>query len=87
MHRPAYPARTCTNLEERIGRVFVKHSSAGVDTNKDRNFSRAEVNAAIAAIREGKGKLFTLADHNNDGQMSTQEANLVFDLLAAAAGL
>lgn len=74
-------------LEKRIGTVFVRYGTAGVDANHDKNFSRPEVQAAIRAIQEGKGKLFTLCDRNNDGQVSVQEANLAFDILAAAAGL
>jgi Ca2+-binding EF-hand superfamily protein len=74
-------------LEKRIGTVFVRYGTAGVDANKDQNFSRPEVQAALRAIREGKGKLFTLCDRNNDGQVSVQEANLAFDILAAAVGL
>jgi Ca2+-binding EF-hand superfamily protein len=74
-------------LEKRIGTVFVNYGTAGVDSNKDQNFSRPEVQAAIRAIQEGKGRLFTLCDRNNDGQVSVQESRLAFDILAAAAGL
>lgn len=73
-------------LQERIGRVFVAHGAKGVDTNHDQNISRAEVDAAIAAIKEGKGALFELCDINNDGQLSVQEVDMAFELLAAAAG-
>ncbi len=74
-------------LEERIGKVFVHYGVARVDTNKDGNFSRKEVRDAIAAIRDGKGALFTLCDITNDGQLSVREVSMAFDLLAAAAGL
>ena len=74
-------------LEQRIGKVFVSYGVAGVDSNKDKNFSRPEVQAAIKAIRDGNGKLFTLCDLSNDGQLSTKEAAMAFDLLSAAAGL
>ena len=74
-------------LEERIGRVFIKYGVARVDTNKDKNFSRTEVQAAIRAIKEGKGAMFTLCDLSNDGQLSVREADMAFEILAAAAGL
>ena|ERR1043165_1134969 len=74
-------------LERRIGQVFVRYGVAVVDTNRDKNFSRSEVEAAIRAIREGKGALFTMCDRSNDGMISVQEATMAFDLLAAAVGL
>lgn len=74
-------------LEKRIGTVFVRFGTAGVDANHDKNFSRPEVQAAIRSIRDGNGKLFTLCDRNNDGQLSVQESKLAFDVLAAAVGL
>ncbi len=74
-------------LEERIGRVFIKYGAARVDTNKDQNFSRTEVDAAILAIKQGKGAMFTLCDLSNDGQLSVREADMAFEILAAAAGL
>jgi len=74
-------------LEERIGKVFVKYGAAWVDTNQDKNFSRPEVTAAIKAIKEGKGAVFTLCDISNDGQLSVREVDMAFDILAAAAGL
>ena len=75
------------SLEERIGKVFVKYGVSRVDKNKDNNFSRAEVNAAIMSIKEGKGAMFTLCDLSNDGQLSVREADMAFEILAAAAGL
>lgn len=74
-------------LEERIGKVFVKYGAARVDKDKDKNFSRTEVNAAIMSIRDGKGAMFSLCDITNDGQLSVREAEMAFDILAAAAGL
>lgn len=75
------------SLEERIGKVFVKYGVSRVDKNEDKNFSRAKVNAAIMAITEGKGGMFTLCDISNDGQLSVHEVDMAFELLAAAAGL
>ena len=75
------------NLEQRIGNVFVTYGVTRVDTNHDKNISRAEVTAAIMAIKEGKGALFTLCDISNDGQLSVREADMAFAILAAAAGL
>lgn len=72
-------------LQERVGKVFVKYSTARVDANNDKNFSRPEVDAAMKAIRDGKGALFSLCDTNNDGQMAVQEAKMAFELLMAAA--
>jgi Ca2+-binding EF-hand superfamily protein len=74
-------------IEQRIGNVFVKYGVARIDTNKDKNFSRAEVTAAIMAIKEGKGAMFTLCDISNDGQLSVREADMAFEILSAAAGL
>jgi hypothetical protein len=74
-------------IEQRIGQVFVRYGASRVDTNHDKNFSRAEVQAAIIAIRDGKGALFTLCDLSNDGQLSVREVEFAFALLAAAAGL
>ena len=75
------------NLEQRIGNVFVTYGVTRVDANHDKNISRAEVTAAIMAIKEGKGALFTLCDISNDGQISVREADMAFAMLAAAAGL
>ena len=80
-------ADEANGLEDRIGRVFTKYGAGRVDTNKDQNFSRPEVSAAIKAIKEGKGAMFTLCDISNDGQLSVREADMAFDILAAAAGL
>lgn len=74
-------------LEERIGRVFIKYGAARVDTNHDKNMSRPEVYSAIKSLKEGKGAMFTLCDLSNDGQISVREADMAFEILAAAAGL
>lgn len=74
-------------LERKIATVFLNYGAGRVDANKDNNYSRPEVQAAIAAIKDGKGALFILCDKNNDGQMSVQEAKMATDLLAATAGL
>jgi hypothetical protein len=75
------------SLETRLGMVFQRYGVALVDTNKDKNFSRSEIDKAALAIKEGKGALFRYCDISNDGQISVREANLAFDLFAAAAGL
>ncbi|MBA3699345.1 MAG: hypothetical protein H0W78_10875 [Planctomycetes bacterium] len=74
-------------LEKRIDQVFVRYGVVVVDKDQNKNVSRPEVQAAIRSIRDGKGALFTMCDRSNDGMISVQEANLAFDLLAAAAGL
>lgn len=67
--------------------VFSNNGTAAADTNKDRSLSADEVAAALARIVEGKGGLFVLCDRNNDGQISTPESKLAFDLLAVCAGI
>ena len=74
-------------LEDRIGLIFQKYGAKNVDTDKDKNLSREEVHIAILAISKGQGSMFKLCDLNNDGQLSTREVDMAFDLLAAAAGL
>lgn len=73
-------------LEDRLGRVFQKYGAQIVDTNKDKNLSRSEVEAAIVAIGKGNGSMFKLCDLNNDGQLSSREVEMAFALLTAAAG-
>jgi len=74
-------------LEERIGKIFVRYGVARVDKDQNKNFSRSEVQTAIDAIKGGKGAMFTLCDVTNDGLLSVREAEMAFDILAAAAGL
>jgi Ca2+-binding EF-hand superfamily protein len=63
-----------------------KKEFAATDTNRDGYWSRAEVNARVARMRDGKGKAdaakikkladlwFETADTNNDGKVSEAEA-------------
>ena len=74
-------------LEKRIGNVFVRYGAAVVDADRNKNFSRTEVQLAIQSIRDGKGAMFTICDLSNDGLLSVREAGMAFDLLAAAAGI
>jgi Ca2+-binding EF-hand superfamily protein len=74
-------------LEKRIGAVFVRYGAAVVDADRNKNFSRTEVQSAIQAIRDGKGAMFTICDLSNDGLLSVKETDMAFDLLAAAAGI
>lgn len=74
-------------LEKRIGAVFVRYGAAVVDADHNKNFSRTEVQMAITAIRNGKGAMFTICDLSNDGLLSVREADMAFDILAAAAGI
>ena len=74
-------------LEKRIGNVFVRYGAAVVDADRNKNFSRTEVQLAIQSIRDGKGAMFTICDLSNDGLLSVREAGMAFDILAAAAGI
>lgn len=74
-------------LEKRIGEVFVRYGAAVVDADRNKNFSRTEVQMAIKAIRDGKGAMFTICDLSNDGLLSVRETDMAFDILAAAAGI
>ena len=74
-------------LEKRIGAVFVRYGAAVVDADRNKNFGRTEVQTAIQSIRDGKGAMFAICDLSNDGLLSVREADMAFDLLAAAAGI
>ena len=76
-----------SDLDTRLGKVFLRYGVALVDADHNRNFSRAEVQMAAKAIKEGKGALFRYCDVTNDGQLSVSEVAMAFDLMAAAAGL
>lgn len=74
-----------SGLEKRIAQVFARYGVVAV--GQDQGTGNQEAQAAIAAIRDGKGALFTLCDRSKDGMISVPEANLAFDLLAATAGV
>lgn len=94
----AFEARA---LEERIFTVFIVHNitaadskfdkSAGqvitaVNANLDQSDGQVVVEAAIGAIMQGHGTLFTLCDLDKNGQLSGQEVSMAFELLTEAAG-
>jgi len=59
---------------------------ARADANGDQRITSAEAETAILVIIDGKRKLFSLCDRNNDGQLTNKEIELVFDLCRAIAG-
>lgn len=59
---------------------------ARVDADGDRRIERVEAEDAIVDVIEGRRKLFSLCDRDNDGQLKQQEIDLSFNLLRAIAG-
>ncbi|MDE0878302.1 MAG: EF-hand domain-containing protein [Sphingomonas bacterium] len=78
---PAFAQETEASAAAKFKKEF-----AATDTNKDGYWSRAEVNARVARMRDGKGKAdqakikrladmwFNTADTNRDGKVSEPEA-------------
>jgi hypothetical protein len=59
---------------------------ARVDANGNGVVSKPEAETAIVEVIEGKRKLFSICDRDNDGQLKNQEIDLAFNLLRALAG-
>jgi hypothetical protein len=59
---------------------------ARVDANGNGVVSKVEAETAIVEVIEGKRKLFSICDRDNDGQLKNQEIDLAFNLLRAIAG-
>ncbi len=59
---------------------------ARVDANGNGVISKPEAETAIVEVIEGKRKLFSICDRDNDGQLKNQEIDLAFNLLRAIAG-
>lgn len=68
----------CTAVLARFG--------ARVDADGDRRIEKAEVETAIVEVIDGKRKLFSICDRNNDGQLAQKEIDVAFDLMRAIAG-
>lgn len=68
----------CTAVLSRFG--------ARVDADGDHRIENAEVEAAVTDVIEGRRKLFSLCDRNNDGQLTQKEVDVAFDLMRAIAG-
>lgn len=59
---------------------------ARVDANGNGVVSKVEAEGAIVEVIEGKRKLFSICDRDNDGQLKNQEIDLAFNLMRAIAG-
>jgi hypothetical protein len=66
--------------------TLLNNFRARVDANGNGVISKVEAEDAIVEVIEGKRKLFSICDRDNDGQLKNQEIDLAFNLLRAIAG-